>query len=285
MDANHPAPPLLFTPLALRGVTARNRVVVSPMSQYQSVDGAPTDWHLVHLGKFAMGGAGIVFCEETAVEAESRKTYHCPGIYSDAQVRAWRRITDFLKAQGALPAMQLGHGGRKVATKGPRDGFRPLTGDDAANGEPPWRGYSASSVPTKPGAPVPIAMDRDDIARIVRAHVDAARRTLEAGFEICEIHGAHGYLIQQFLSPIVNHRTDRYGGDLAGRMRFGLEVVEAVRKVWPQDRPLFFRVSSVDGVGGDGEDGHWSTRSRWRASSRRAGSIWSIARRAASTGR
>src|SRR5271170_4076144 len=246
------APPLLFTPLALRGVTARNRVVVSPMSQYASVDGAPTDWHLVHLGKFAMGGAGIVFCEETAVEAASRKTYHCPGIYTDQQVRAWRRITDFLKAQGALPAMQLGHGGRKVATKGPRDGFRPLTDADAAAGEPPWRGYSASPVPTKPGAPVPLAMARDDIARIVCAHQDAARRTLEAGFEILEIHGAHGYLIQQFLSPIVNHRTDAYGGDLAGRMRFGLEVVEAVRKVWPQDRPLFFRVSSVDGAGG-----HW----------------------------
>lgn len=191
--------PLLFTPISLRGIRARNRVVVSPMSQYSSVDGGPTDWHLVHLGKFAMGGAGIVFCEETAVEEASRKTYHCPGIYRDDQVRAYRRITDFIKAQGAVPAMQLGHGGRKVATKGPQDGFRPLTEADAAVGEPPWRGYSASPVPTRPDAPVPIEMDHDDIRRVIALHAAAARRTLDAGFEICEIHGAHGYLIQQFL--------------------------------------------------------------------------------------
>jgi len=242
--------PLLFTPLALRGLTARNRIVVSPMSQYMSVDGEPGDWHLVHLGKFAMGGAGIVFVEETSVEERARKTYCCPGIYTDAQARAWRRITDFLRSQGALSAIQLGHAGRKVATRPPWEGFEPLTEEDAEAGRPPWRGYAPSPVPFKPGAAVPIEMDRDDIKRVVRSHVDACRRSLDAGFDICEIHGAHGYIIQQFLSPITNRRNDGYGGDLEGRMRFCLEVVEAARAAWPGDRPLFFRASCVDGKGG-----------------------------------
>ena len=245
-----PATPLLFTPITLRGVTARNRVVVSPMSQYVATDGCPTDWHLVHLGKFAMGGAGIVFVEETSVEEAARKTYSCPGIYTDAQARAWRRITDFLRAQGALSAIQLGHAGRKVSTKAPWEGFAPLTYDDAKLGKPPWRGYAPSAVPVKPGGPIPIEMDHDDIKRVIRAHVDACRRSVDAGFDIVEIHGAHGYIIQQFLSPITNLRNDGYGGDLPGRMRFGLELIEAVREAWPKDRPLFFRTSCVDGKGG-----------------------------------
>ena len=242
--------PLLFTPFTMRGLTARNRIVVSPMSQYLAVDGEPGDWHLVHLGKFAMGGAGIVFVEETSVEASARKTYCCPGIYTDGQARAWRRITDFLRGQGALSAIQLGHAGRKVATKAPWEGFEPLTQDDAKSGRPPWRGYAPSPIPFKPGAAVPIEMDRDDIRRVIQSHVEACRRSLDAGFDICEIHGAHGYVIQQFLSPITNHRNDGYGGDLAGRMRFCLEVIEAVRAAWPKDRPLFFRASCVDGKGG-----------------------------------
>src|SRR5215470_7627196 len=155
--------PLLLTPITLRGLIARNRIVVSPMSQYAAVDAAPTDWHLVHLGKFAMGGAGIVFVEETAVEERSRKTYSCPGIYTDAQARAWRRITDFLRSQGALSAIQLGHAGRKVATRAPWDGFAPLTEDDAKLGKPPWRGLAPSPIPFRPGAPVPIEMDLGDI--------------------------------------------------------------------------------------------------------------------------
>src|SRR5882724_3729689 len=175
------AQPLLFTPITLRGLTARNRIVVSPMSQYAAIDGAPTDWHLVHLGKFAMGGAGIVFVEETTVEERGRKTYCCPGIYTDAQARAWRRITDFLRAQGALSAIQLGHAGRKVATKAPWEGFAPLTDDDAKAGRPPWRGYAPSPIPVKPGAAVPIEMDHNDIRRVVQSHVDACRRSLDAG--------------------------------------------------------------------------------------------------------
>ena len=242
--------PLLLAPIALRGLTARNRIVVSPMSQYAAVDGAPTDWHLVHLGKFAMGGAGIVFVEETTVEERARKTYHCPGIYTDAQVKAWRRITDFLRSQGALSAIQLGHAGRKVATRAPWDGFAPLTEEDAKAGEPPWRGIAPSPIPFREGALVPHEMDRDDVRQVIASHVTATQRSLDAGFDICEIHAAHGYIIQQFLSPITNKRHDAYGGDLAGRMRFALELIEAVRAAWPQDRPLFVRVSCVDGKGG-----------------------------------
>ena len=242
--------PLLLQPVKLRGLTARNRIVVSPMSQYAAVDAAPTDWHLVHLGKFAMGGAGIVFVEETAVEERARKTYHCPGIYNDAQAKAWRRVTDFIHSQGALTAIQLGHAGRKVATKSPWEGFAPLTEADAAHGEPPWQGIAPSPIPFKPGAMIPLEMDRDDIRQVIASHVEACRRSLDAGFDICEIHGAHGYIIQQFLSPITNKRTDAYGGDIAGRMRFALELVEAARAAWPQDRPLFFRASCVDGKGG-----------------------------------
>lgn len=243
---------MLFTPITMRGVTARNRIVVSPMCQYSSVDGGPTDWHLVHLGKFAMGGAGIVFGEETAVAPEARKTYGCAGIYTEEHVRQYRRITDYLKSYGAVPAMQLGHAGRKASCRPPWENFAPLTDDDARNGHPPWQGLSSSPIPTSEAALVPKEMDRDDIRRTIGQWRTAAQRTLDAGFEICEVHGAHGYLIQQFLSPIVNRRTDGYGGDLEGRMRLALEIVEAVRDVWPDDKPLFFRVSSVDGKGG-----HW----------------------------
>ncbi len=244
------APPMLLSPLTLRGLTVRNRIAVSPMSQYCSVDGAPTDWHLVHLGKFAMGGAGIVFCEETSVSLRSRKTYDCPGIYTDEQARAWRRITDFIRGQGAAAAMQLGHAGRKVATRAPWDGFAPLGEEDAAAGRAPWAGIAPSPIPSRPGAPVPRAMDADDIRDVIHLHVEATKRCLDAGFDIVEIHGAHGYIVQQFLSPITNHRTDGYGGDIGGRMRFGLELIEAVRDAWPADRPLFFRASCVDGAGG-----------------------------------
>jgi 2,4-dienoyl-CoA reductase-like NADH-dependent reductase (Old Yellow Enzyme family) len=242
--------PLMFQPKTLRGLTVKNRIVVSPMSQYSAVDGAPTDWHLVHLGKFASGGAGIVFCEETSVSERSRKTYDCPGIYTDAQAKAWKRVTDFIRTQGAASAIQLGHAGRKVATRAPWDGFAPLGAADAANGRPPWSGLAPSPIPFKEGAMAPKEMDRDDIKYVIQAHVDAAKRSLDAGFDICEIHGAHGYIIQQFLSPITNKRTDAYGGDMEGRMRFGLELIEAVRDAWPADRPLFFRGSCVDGRGG-----------------------------------
>lgn len=242
--------PKLFEPLQMRSITARNRIVVSPMCQYVSVDGAPTDWHLVHLGKFAMGGAGTVFFEDTAVEAIGRKTVGCAGIWDDSQIPAYRRITEFISSQGALPAMQLGHAGRKASVRAPWDGMVPLDEADAAAGRPGWSGISSSALPLSEKARLPHALTRQEIGEHIRLWKDAARRTREAGFAVCEIHGAHGYLIQQFLSPAANHREDDYGGDITGRMRLALEITEAVREEWPDHLPLFFRVSAIDGPGG-----------------------------------
>jgi 2,4-dienoyl-CoA reductase-like NADH-dependent reductase (Old Yellow Enzyme family) len=244
--------PRLLQPISLRGIFARNRIVVSPMCQYHSESGGPTDWHLVNLGKYAIGGAGIVFTEETAVEERGRKTYECAGIYSDNHVPAYRRITDFIRSQGALPAIQLGHAGRKASSDVPWKDFRPLDDSDAARGLKPWTGVSASPIPDpRPGYSAPIEMSKSDIRAMIEVWRDAALRSIDAGFDICEIHGAHGYLIHQFLSPLANRRNDSYGGNLKGRMRFALEVAEAVRTVWPQDRPLFFRCSATDGPGGE----------------------------------
>ena len=244
--------PMLFRPITVRGVIARNRIMLGPMSQYLSIDGTVTDWHLVHLGQFAIGGAGIVFCEETAVEARGRRTHHCAGIYSDEHVRAYRRVTDFLKDMGAVPAIQLGHSGRRGAVRPPWEGRRPLSDQDASSGYPPWTTVSASAVPHGSGRQTPLALDVAEIKEEIRTWSQAARRSADAGFDMLEIHGAHGYLINQFLSPVGNRRTDAYGGDLAGRMRFALELVEAVRDAWPQDKVLSMRVSVVDGKGG-----HW----------------------------
>ena len=246
--------PLLLQPIALRGIFARNRIVVSPMCQYQSKNGGPTDWHLVSLGKYAIGGAGIVFTEETAVEERGRKTYECAGIYSDNHIPEYRRVTDFIRSQGAIPAIQLGHAGRKASSDVPWNDFRPLDDNDAARGIKPWIGLSASAVAApRAGSSIPIAMSKSDIRDMMEVWREAALRSVDAGFDICEIHGAHGYLIHQFLSPLANQRNDTYGGDLKGRMRFALEIAEAVRAVWPQDRPLFFRCSATDGPGG-----HWT---------------------------
>ena len=247
---SHPQPPLLFTPIALAGLTARNRVVVSPMCQYSSEDGGPTDYHLVHLGQFAMGGAGIVFCEETSVEERGRKSYHCAGIYKDAHVPGYRRINDFIRRYGAIPAIQIGHGGRKGSGCAPWEGYRPLNAEDAKHGHAPWQTVSASELPASERAPVPHALDRGEIRGVVARWREAALRALDAGYDIVEVHAAHGYLIHQFLSPLANRREDAYGGDLEGRMRLCLEIVEAVRGAWPADRPVFMRVSAVDGVNG-----------------------------------
>ena len=240
--------PLLFTPITLRGVTVRNRVVVSPMCQYSSEDGGPTDYHLVHLGKFAMGGAGIVFCEETSVEKRGRKSYHCAGIYKDAHIAGYRRVNDFIRSQGAIPAIQIGHSGRKGSGCAPWEGYRSLTAEDARDGNAPWQTVSASAVAVSETAPRPHALDRSEIAEVVEHWRDAALRALDAGYDIIEVHAAHGYLIHQFLSPLTNLRDDGYGGDLEGRMRLCLEIVAAVRGVWPVDRPVFMRVSAVDGL-------------------------------------
>ena len=242
--------PLLFTPIQLAGLTARNRIVVSPMCQYSSQDGGPTDWHLVHLGKFALGGAGVVFCEETAVEIRARKTYGCAGIYSGKHVPMYRRITEFINKNKSIAAMQIGHSGRKAACGPPWTNFQPLTASDADKGMPPWQGVSASALAHRADAQAPHELTVVEIREVIAAWRDAALRTLDAGFEMAEIHGAHGYLIHQFLSPLANTRSDAYGGDLQGRMRFALELTEAVRAVWPREKPLWFRVSAVDGDGG-----------------------------------
>ncbi|GAA4333120.1 NADH:flavin oxidoreductase/NADH oxidase [Pigmentiphaga soli] len=240
----------LFDPVRLKGVTARNPIVVSPMCQYQSVGGSPTDWHFVHMGRYAVGGAGIVFYEETAVEARGRKTPLCAALFDDGQIPAYKRIADLVRSLGAVPAMQLGHSGGRASERGPLDGRKPLTEKDAELGWQPWEPISSSAVQLRKGSPVPRAMELKEIQAVVQAFADAAVRSLRAGFEIVEIHGAHGYLIQQFLSPLVNRRKDAYGGSLNGRMRFALEISEAVRAVWPADKPLFFRISVLDGKGG-----------------------------------
>lgn len=234
----------LFEPITIQGVTARNRVVVSPMCQYQSHNGGPVDWHFVHLGRYAVGGAGIIFYEETAIEERGRKTTHCAGIYRDDHIPQFRRLADLMRGLGAVPAMQLGHAGGKASMTSPMEGKMPLTGPQA------WQAIAPSATPAESHLPAPRAMDRDDIRAVIDNWVVAAERTLDAGFDILEIHGAHGYLIHQFLSPVTNVRNDSYGGDLQGRIRFALEVTEAVRRVWPRDKPLFFRISAVDGEGG-----------------------------------
>lgn len=243
--------PLLFTPLKLRSLVVRNRIMCAPMCQYVSEEGGPTEWQLVNFGRFAMGGCGIVFGEETAVEARGRKTHHCAGIYNDKHIGQYRRINDFIKSMGAAPAIQMGHCGRKASAHGPLQDRAPLTEEDARHGLIPWQGLAPSALPAIPGGSLPREMDRDDIRQNIQDWREAAQRSIDAGYDICEIHGAHGYLIHQFLSPVSNKRTDGYGGSLEGRMRFALEVTEAVRAVWPADKPLFFRISSIDGTGGE----------------------------------
>lgn len=243
------ARPLLFTPITIRGVTAKNRIVVSPMCQYHSVDGGPTDWQLMHIGRLAAGGSGIVFGEETAVEDRGRKTYDCAGIWADKHIPMYRRITDFIREQNAVPAIQLGHSGRKASVHSAVRDWKPLAPEDAKDGLAPWQGVSPSPLPDAPGKHIPKEMDRDDIRTVLDAWREAVRRSEDAGYEFLEIHGAHGYLIHQFLSPASNRRTDAYGGDLQGRMRFALEVAEVVRAAWP-DKPLSWRASCVDGQGG-----------------------------------
>lgn len=242
----------LLTPISLRSIIARNRIVISPMCTYSATNGMVDDWHLAHLGKFALGGAGIVFVEATAVEARGRITHGDVGIWSDDHAEALGRIAKFLKTHGAMPALQLAHAGRKASMARPWYGNAALTPEDLARGDKPWDIVGPCAEPMEPGWITPQAMDRGDIDTVIAAFVAGAKRGLAVGFEIAEVHGAHGYLIHNFLSPISNKRTDGYGGDLAGRMRFALEVVEAVRAAWPADKPLFYRASSVDGI-----DGGW----------------------------
>ena len=231
----------IFAPLTLRDTTLPNRIVVSPMCQYSAEDGVVGDWHLMHLGSLAVGGAGLVVAEMTNVSAEGRITYGCTGIYDEVQVEAWRRVTDFCHAHGAAAlGLQLGHAGRKASCHLPWEGDDPLRDDTA------WTAIGPSADAFAEGWPTPHPMDRGDMDRVIAEYEAATQGALAADFDLVEVHMAHGYLLSSFLSPAANRRRDEYGGDLSARMRFPLEVVEAVRAAWPAERPLFVRVSATD---------------------------------------
>jgi 2,4-dienoyl-CoA reductase-like NADH-dependent reductase (Old Yellow Enzyme family) len=242
--------PELLSPIALRGLTLKNRIVISPMCQYSAIAGMVTDWHLAHLGRFAIGGAALVFVEATGVEARGRISHGDVGLWNDDQARALSRIADFLKANGAAAGIQLAHAGRKGSTRRPWEGRAELTAEDAAKGEAPWETIAPSAIPFADDYPLPKAMKTADMAEVIVAFREATKRALDAGFDVVEVHAAHGYLLHEFLSPLSNHRSDDYGGSLQNRMRFPLEVIETVRAVWPETKPLFLRLSSVDHVEG-----------------------------------
>jgi 2,4-dienoyl-CoA reductase-like NADH-dependent reductase (Old Yellow Enzyme family) len=235
----------LFTPLRLRETTLRNRIAVSPMCQYSAPEGRPNEWHLVHLGSRAVGGAGLVIAEASAVQPEGRITPDDVGLWSDAQAEAWAPITRFIAEQGAVPAVQLAHAGRKASTDAPWRGGGPV--GPKARGWPP---VGPSPLPFADGYPVPRELSTDEIIAVVGAFRDAARRAEQAGFEVVEIHMAHGYLLHQFLSPLTNQRTDEYGGPIENRMRLPVEVARAVREAFPVERPILARISATDWVEG-----------------------------------
>jgi 2,4-dienoyl-CoA reductase-like NADH-dependent reductase (Old Yellow Enzyme family) len=244
----------LFQPFTLREATIPNRVWMAPMCQYSAESegpgtGTPNDWHFTHLAARAAGGTGLILTEATAVSPEGRISPYDLGIWNDTQVEAFRRITRFLVSQGTVPGIQLAHAGRKASTDRTWTGGAPL-GPDAGG----WQPLAPSAVAFDERHAVPTELTVDQIGEIVGQFADAARRALAAGFEVAEVHGAHGYLINQFLSPHSNHRTDAYGGSYENRIRFALEVVDAVREVWPDDKPLFFRISATEWL----EEGGWT---------------------------
>ena len=239
----------LFSPATLRGLTLRNRTVVAPMCQYSAQDGFANDWHFVHLGRFAIGGFGLVMLEATAVVPEGRISYADLGLWKDEQVAPLKRIVDFLHGQGAAAGIQLAHAGRKASTPVPwRNGFDETEAEKAALHFESWTPVAPSAEIHAEGKNFtrPEALDEAGIRRVIDAFVAAARRAEQAGFDTIEIHAAHGYLLNQFLSPLANKRTDRYGGSRENRMRLLLEVVDAVRPVWPADKPLLVRLSVSD---------------------------------------
>jgi len=239
--------PHLFEPITFRGLSLANRIVVSPMCQYSSRDGFATDWHFVHLGSRAVGGAGLVFTEATAVTPEGRISPDDLGLWQDAHVAALERIVGFVRAQQCAAGIQLAHAGRKGSTR------RPWSGQgEVPETEGGWRPVGPTPAPFAADYPAPHALTPDEVSAIVEAFAAAARRALRAGFDVVEVHAAHGYLIHEFLSPLSNARTDRYGGSFENRIRLCLEVVQAVRRVWPAERPMFIRISCTDWV-----DGGW----------------------------
>ncbi|MGZ3676953.1 MAG: NADH:flavin oxidoreductase/NADH oxidase [Ktedonobacterales bacterium] len=250
-------PAHLFTPWHLRGVTLRNRIMVSPMCQYscEARDGVATDWHIVHLGSMAVGGAALVCTEAAAVEARGRISPEDLGIWNEAQIEPLARITAFIAAQGAVPAIQLAHAGRKASVRRPWEGGALVAEEDGG-----WQVIGPSAIPFSEHYGMPHVLTEQEIAEVVEHFAQAAERAVRAGFQVIEIHGAHGYLLHEFLSPVSNKRIDQYGGSFANRIRLAVEVVRAVRRVWPEHLPLLLRVSAtdwldaVDGVDGSGWD-------------------------------
>lgn len=231
----------LFSPLQLKSITFKNRIAVSPMCQYSSIDGYASDWHLVHLGSRAVGGAALVFTEATAVTPKGRISPYDLGIWSDDHIDFLTRIANFISAQGAVPGIQLAHSGRKGSTNRPWEG-----GDKIEKEMGGWQVVAPSAIPFMSDSLVPIELTLGEIQSIIKAFTQATKRALEADFKVLEIHSAHGYLLHEFLSPLSNLRKDNYGGSFENRIRFLLEVVTAVREVWPDDYPLFVRISATD---------------------------------------
>ncbi|MEU0180332.1 NADH:flavin oxidoreductase/NADH oxidase [Streptomyces sp. NPDC006207] len=245
----------LFEPFTLRSLTIPNRIWMAAMCQYSAAPdgeqaGVPNDWHFTHLATRATGGTGLIITEATAVSPEGRISPYDLGIWNDTQVEAFRRITAFLTSQGTVPGIQLAHAGRKASTERTWVGAAPI----APGEQHGWTPVAPSAVAFREAATTPEELTTEQIAGIVRDFADAARRALDAGFQVAEVHGAHGYLVHQFLSPHTNRRTDGYGGDFAGRTRFALEVVDAVRAVWPADLPVFFRISATDWLSENADD-------------------------------
>ena len=235
----------LFQPLTIRSVTLRNRIFMSPMCQYSSEDGFATDWHLVHLGSRAVGGASLITVEATGITPEGRITPACLGLWKDAHIEKLSQITKFVEARGAVPAIQLAHAGRKASTRVPRDEgtFIPIS-------EGGWQIVGPSPIPFRPTDGIPHEMTAGEIAGAVEAHAAAAKRAVKAGFKIIEIHAAHGYLLNEFMSPLCNTRTDSYGGSLENRIRITIETAKAVRSVIPSEMPLMMKISAVDWADG-----------------------------------
>jgi len=241
--------PHLFEPLTIRSITFRNRVFVSPMCEYSCIDGFANDWHLVHLGSRAVGGAALVLTEANAITGDGRISPDDLGIWKDDHIEFLSRIAAFVKRQGAVPGTQLAHAGRKASTAAPWKGGKPLSVEQGG-----WSPiYGPSAIPFADGYQTPTAMSAEHIQQVISAFQVAAKRALEAGFQVIEIHGAHGYLINEFLSPLSNRRDDRYGGSLENRLRFLCEICAGVRNVWPDSLPLFVRISSTEWV-----DGGWT---------------------------
>lgn len=234
---------LLFDPLTIRNITLKNRIVVSPMCQYSSVDGFANDWHFVHLGSRAVGESALIFTEATAVTPEGRITADDLGIWKDEHIPFLKKITTFIKEQSAIPGIQLAHAGRKASHLSPWKGRRPLKENEGA-----WETLAPSAIPYKDGDPIPKEMSKEDIQQLIKDFGSATRRAMEAGFEVFEIHGAHGYLINEFLSPISNDRSDEYGGSFENRIRLLLEIVKEIRNTIKQESPLFVRLSATEWV-------------------------------------